>query len=74
MGQLNNLPQTNTMAEDNQITIQCLDNGKYVVLGGKEIKLIDAEGNPLPTKNRFGLCGCGKSKNKPFCDGSHKEA
>ena len=28
-----------------------------------------AEGNELPLY----ICGCGLSKNKPFCDGSHKK-
>lgn len=27
--------------------------------------------NELVSKNRFTLCKCGKSKNKPFCDGTH---
>ena len=35
-------------------------------------KLTDLEGNPIKHGNRFTLCGCTKSKNMPFCDGSHK--
>ena len=31
----------------------------------------DANGKKLPTKPVMVLCRCGKSKNKPFCDGSH---
>ncbi|HWA56376.1 MAG TPA: CDGSH iron-sulfur domain-containing protein [Gemmatimonadales bacterium] len=37
----------------------------------------DEDGNivPIPTFKQPGVvkfCGCGKSANKPFCDGSHK--
>ncbi len=30
-----------------------------------------ADGQPCETRNRVTLCCCNKSKNKPFCDGSH---
>lgn len=36
--------------------------------------LRDADGSELEAKPVRGLCRCGQSKNKPFCDGSHKEA
>ena len=34
----------------------------------------DAEGKPFDLAGRttIGLCRCGASENKPFCDGSHK--
>lgn len=32
-----------------------------------------ADGQPLETRNRIALCRCGFSKNKPFCDGTHRE-
>ena len=31
-----------------------------------------ADGQPLETRNRVLLCGCGLSKNKPLCDGAHR--
>jgi CDGSH-type Zn-finger protein len=39
----------------------------------------DEDGNivPIPTFKQPGvvkLCGCGRSANKPFCDGSHKRS
>jgi len=47
-------------------------NGPLLVQGDAILK--DASGNPIPTqKATFALCRCGGSKNKPFCDGTHKE-
>jgi CDGSH-type Zn-finger protein len=56
------------------VTITPRDNGPYRVEG--PVKLIDAEGNPIPVaegKPVF-LCRCGQSANKPFCDGTHARA
>ncbi|WAA13831.1 CDGSH iron-sulfur domain-containing protein [Fervidibacillus halotolerans] len=53
-----------------KVTIKVNDNGSYRVSG--DVELIDAEGNVFETKKTFSLCRCGYSKNKPFCDGSHK--
>jgi CDGSH-type Zn-finger protein len=46
------------------------ENGQIVIEG--KVNLTDMEGNPLKLGNRFTLCGCTKSKEMPFCDGSHK--
>ena len=43
--------------------------GPLWVRGG--IPIEDAEGQPYETRNRVTLCRCGKSSNKPFCDGNH---
>ncbi len=51
-------------------TITVLKNGPYMVSGPVELK--DASGNPIPSEDSFALCRCGRSGNKPFCDGSHK--
>jgi CDGSH-type Zn-finger protein len=32
------------------------------------------DGTPYETRNRVTLCRCGKSSNKPFCDGNHIKA
>ena len=47
-------------------------NGSYRVEGDFEI--VDPEGKPfgLAGRTAIGLCRCGHSANKPFCDGSHK--
>ena len=31
-----------------------------------------SDGQPVETRNRVTLCRCGQSKNKPFCDGTHR--
>lgn len=37
------------------------------------IPVISADGKPYTVRNRLTLCRCGKSRNKPFCDGRHAE-
>ncbi len=53
-----------------KITIN--NNGSIKVEGDFEV--FDASGNEygLDGRTALGLCRCGLSKNKPFCDGSHK--
>src|SRR4030066_1318049 len=58
-------------------------NGPYLVSGGvpvlRQTIIADTEGTALewkdeakfPLQERCGLCRCGKSNNKPFCDGTH---
>jgi CDGSH-type Zn-finger protein len=40
----------------------------------KGATLIGADGNIISDKETFSLCRCGHSKDKPFCDGAHREA
>ncbi|MBM7646804.1 CDGSH-type Zn-finger protein [Scopulibacillus daqui] len=56
------------MAEAN---IKVNDNGPLVVTGSFD--LVDAEGHAFETKKAVSLCRCGRSSNKPFCDGAHRE-
>jgi len=37
-----------------------------------EVDLVDSEGVVIVTLENPKFCGCGQSKEKPFCDGSHK--
>ena len=48
------------------------NNGPLRVEGDFEI--VDPEGKPfgLAGRTMISLCRCGRSANKPFCDGSHK--
>lgn len=55
-----------------RVTIRIKPNGSIRVSG--TVDIVDAEGNVLETKTDFSLCRCGHSKDKPWCDGSHKEA
>lgn len=43
--------------------------GPLWVSGG--VPIVNPDGTLLETRNRVTLCRCGKSKNKPFCDGTH---
>ena len=43
--------------------------GPIWVRGG--IPVVSADGEAYEVRNRITLCRCGRSANKPFCDGSH---
>lgn len=49
-----------------------LSNGSLKVQG--EFEIVDKEGNvyDLGGRDLVSLCRCGLSKNKPFCDGAHR--
>lgn len=54
------------------VTIKINKNGSYRVEG--KVQMIDVDGNPLPfDKEKFSLCRCGHSSNKPFCDRTHEK-
>jgi CDGSH-type Zn-finger protein len=36
------------------------------------ISIERSDGEPVEKRNRVTLCRCGQSKNKPFCDGTHR--
>ena len=54
------------------IKMRVKENGSIRVTG--TVDFVDADGNVMETKTDFSLCRCGASKEKPFCDGSHKAA
>ena len=39
-----------------------------------KVDFVDSDGKVLETKENFSLCRCGHSKEKPYCDGSHRDA
>jgi CDGSH-type Zn-finger protein len=53
-------------------TIKVRQNGSLLV-EGDDVKLIDWNGvEYVVPKRPFALCRCGQSKEKPFCDSTHK--
>jgi len=55
------------------VTIRMRPNGPFLVEG--PVTILDSNGNAFalnPDKPAVALCRCGHSKNKPFCDGTHK--
>jgi CDGSH-type Zn-finger protein len=71
------------MTDNNDASITVAANGPYLVAGGLTLhrrRDVQSElGEPmtwmttstLETKDRYALCRCGQSGNKPFCDGTH---
>lgn len=50
--------------------ISVTKNGPYIVTG--RVPLVKGSTNEaFPAQETYALCRCGKSKKKPFCDGSH---
>ena len=66
-----------------KMKIKILKNGPYMVSGNiplfEQIMVTNEEGQvcewsegvEYPLKERYTICRCGASKNKPFCDGTH---
>ena len=53
-------------------TIKPAKDGPYLVTGCERLENF-GDGKVFDTANTVALCRCGASKNKPFCDGTHKE-
>lgn len=50
--------------------IPCRD-GPYLIRG--DFELADQDGNEIPLRRgTIALCRCGRSRTRPFCDGTHK--
>jgi CDGSH-type Zn-finger protein len=50
------------------------NDGPLRIEGDFEITDMDGKSYGLAGRTAIGLCRCGHSANKPFCDGSHKSA
>ncbi len=62
------LPQV--IADTTEVTSEGPILGSLWVMGGIPVERSD--GQPFETRNRVTLCNCGKSTNKPLCDGTHR--
>ena len=62
--------QSDALEADAPLKISVRQNAMLVASG--PMTLLCADGSVGATRNKAGLCRCGHSGNKPFCDGSHK--
>ena len=56
---------------DDRTTITPTENGPYLVTGCRDLRSYAGD-KTFPSDGTVALCRCGGSKNKPFCDGTHK--
>ena len=59
-------------ARDGVIEVVPTLNGSLKVIGNLEV--VSGTGRTVNRVSQVFLCRCGQSKNKPYCDGSHKAA
>ena len=59
-------------ARDGVLEVSPLPNGPLKIAGNLEV--VSGTGRTLNRVTQTFLCRCGQSKNKPYCDGSHKAA
>ncbi len=60
-----------TTDEGGELSVTLFPNAPFVVEGNYTLNGSD---QTVSTKKKMSFCRCGASSNKPFCDGSHKEA
>lgn len=58
--------------ETGPLIITVHENAMLVARG--PMTIVCSDGSCAAKRNKAGLCRCGHSGNKPFCDGSHKAA
>lgn len=59
-------------SEGGPLGVKVAPDGPLLVNGN--FKIVTPSGREAYSGTRAALCRCGESKNKPFCDGSHKAA
>lgn len=58
------------ISEPSVVQIRMVKDGPLLVKGPAQI--LDSEGNIIRECESMVLCRCGRTKNPPFCDGSHR--
>ena len=59
------------MPSSREVTMTPYRDGPLLVRG--EFRLVARDGREVPHRGRIvALCRCGKSRLRPFCDGTHK--
>lgn len=64
-------PAMPTTPEEPVVVITVRDHGSLLIEG--RYRVVTPDGTVLREGEKCGLCRCGASKTKPFCDGSHRE-
>ena len=76
----------NKTQKETQYKVKVSKSGPYLVSGGtplaEQVECVDAEGQfhgwkegqKYPAQENYALCRCGRSQNKPYCDGAHIKA
>ena len=57
--------------EEKAAEISIIKNGPIIIKGSFKIK--DIDGKEITCKKSVAICRCGLTKNKPYCDGAHKD-
>ena len=61
--------EENQEEESLETKVEVLENGPLLVYG--TLKVTDKDGNTETKNKTTAFCRCGKSDNKPYCDGTH---
>jgi CDGSH-type Zn-finger protein len=70
-GRIDWAPDSEPVEPSFEPSVAVIRDGPIWVRGG--VTITGADGRRYEVRNRVTLCRCGRSENKPFCDGSHKE-
>jgi len=60
-----------TLKNEPKVTIEVTEGGPLRVAGNFILKDLQRDNESAP--GEVWLCRCGKSSDKPFCDGSHRK-
>lgn len=61
----------NEKEKDRRVKVEVVENGPLRITGSFVLK--DLKRGREETTDYIELCRCGRTRNKPFCDGSHEK-